>query len=157
MINKFLISVIALSLVLVTGCGVTGSKQTDGAVLGGVLGGVAGSTIGGGSGRTVAIIGGALLGTILGSNVGAQLDERDKLLSEQAAQKSLEYSKNNTVSTWSNPNTGNSGYTKPVKTYTEADGTPCREYLSVVKIGGKEETAYGTACRQADGQWKIKN
>lgn len=31
----------------------------------------------------------------------------------------------------------------------------CREYMQKVNIGGREETAYGKACRQPDGQWKI--
>ena len=31
----------------------------------------------------------------------------------------------------------------------------CREYTQVVNIGGRNETAYGKACRQPDGQWKV--
>lgn len=33
-------------------------------------------------------------------------------------------------------------------------GEPCREYQTTVTIDGKTETAYGRACRQADGTWK---
>jgi hypothetical protein len=31
----------------------------------------------------------------------------------------------------------------------------CREYSVPITVGGKEETAYGKACRQADGTWQI--
>ena len=33
----------------------------------------------------------------------------------------------------------------------------CREIIMDVVIGGVEQTAYGTACRQPDGSWKIAN
>jgi len=36
-----------------------------------------------------------------------------------------------------------------------ADGSFCREYTSMAEVGGKSETAYGRACRQDDGSWKI--
>lgn len=31
----------------------------------------------------------------------------------------------------------------------------CREYTKEMKVNGKRQTAYGTACRQPDGAWKI--
>ncbi len=33
----------------------------------------------------------------------------------------------------------------------------CREVVMDVIIGGIEQKAYGTACQQADGSWKITN
>ena len=37
-----------------------------------------------------------------------------------------------------------------------AQATPyCREYRTTVMSGGQERYAYGTACRQPDGAWKI--
>ena len=39
----------------------------------------------------------------------------------------------------------------------DTSGNTCREYQSTVTVGGKTEQAYGTACRQADGSWKIVN
>ena len=32
----------------------------------------------------------------------------------------------------------------------------CREFQKLVQIGGSTERAYGVACRQADGSWKIE-
>ncbi len=31
----------------------------------------------------------------------------------------------------------------------------CREFTSTIIIDGVEQAAYGTACRQSDGSWKI--
>jgi surface antigen len=31
----------------------------------------------------------------------------------------------------------------------------CREFQQTITINGKTEKAYGTACRQADGTWRI--
>ena len=36
-------------------------------------------------------------------------------------------------------------------------GGPCREFQESVIIDGKTQRAYGTACRQPDGTWKIVN
>jgi len=33
----------------------------------------------------------------------------------------------------------------------------CREYQQTITVGGRTERAYGTACKQADGSWKIIN
>lgn len=30
----------------------------------------------------------------------------------------------------------------------------CREYQTTVIVGGEQQTAYGTACRQPDGSWR---
>jgi hypothetical protein len=35
-------------------------------------------------------------------------------------------------------------------------GRFCREFQKLVQIGGRTERAYGVACRQADGSWKIE-
>ena len=43
----------------------------------------------------------------------------------------------------------------PVRTVQQADGTYCREFQQTVTVGGRTEEAYGTACRQPDGSWKI--
>lgn len=37
----------------------------------------------------------------------------------------------------------------------DAAGNQCREFQQTVTIGGEIETAYGTACLQPDGSWKI--
>jgi len=44
----------------------------------------------------------------------------------------------------------------PIRAYDTAGG-PCREFTTEALIGGRRETVYGTACRQADGSWKVMN
>jgi hypothetical protein len=44
---------------------------------------------------------------------------------------------------------------KPPAPQASAQPEPeCREYQTTITIGGKDEKAYGRACRQPDGTWK---
>ena len=85
------------------------------------------------------------------------MDERDKRLAAEASQKALETAPTGRSVAWRNPDNEHSGTVTPVKTYQTATGTYCREYEQIVTIEGKKEKAYGTACRQPDGSWKIVN
>jgi surface antigen len=58
---------------------------------------------------------------------------------------------------WNNPDSGHSGTVTPTRTYQTSSGTYCREYQTTVLIDGKQERATGTACRQADGTWRVVN
>jgi surface antigen len=129
------------------------TRQQGGAVLGGALGGVMGANVGGGSGRTVAIIAGTILGAFAGSEMGRYMDESDA----RKAHTALEYNRDNQVSSWHNPNTGADVSTMPTSTYMSSSGENCREYQTTITVGGKHENAYGTACRQPDGSWKVVN
>lgn len=131
-------------------------KQTVGTLLGAGVGALVGSQVGSGKGKMVAMVVGTLGGAFLGSEIGKSLDSADRLMMEKNAQKSLEYSKAGTATAWKNPDSGNSGTFKPTRTYASA-GETCREYESTIYVDGKEETATGTACRQADGTWKISS
>ena len=42
-----------------------------------------------------------------------------------------------------------------LRTGTAPSGQPCREFSQSVTIGGRSETAYGIACLQPDGAWRI--
>lgn len=48
-----------------------------------------------------------------------------------------------------------SGSVIPLREGTDASGYTCREFQQVVTIGGEQETAFGTACLEADGSWRI--
>jgi len=132
-----------------------GPKQALGTVVGAVGGAALGNKVGKGSGRTAAIAAGALIGSMIGSQIGRELDEADRLKAEQATQGALERSRTGDVSEWSNPDSGNSGWVMPTRTWRQETGAYCREFQTGVTIGGQEETAYGTACRQPDGSWRI--
>ncbi len=134
-----------------------GDKQTLGTLIGAGLGGLAGSQVGSGTGQLVAIGAGVLLGGLLGNEVGKSLDKADIAYAERNAQETLEYQPTGSTATWINPDSGNSGSITPTATYQSAGGEYCREYQQTVTVGGDEQSAYGTACRQPDGSWKLVN
>jgi hypothetical protein len=41
--------------------------------------------------------------------------------------------------------------------FTNSAGQTCREYKTSGTTGGRPVDVYGTACRQADGQWRVVN
>ena len=47
------------------------------------------------------------------------------------------------------------GSVTTTKQGTSSGGLTCREFQQEITVGGKSEQAYGTACLQADGAWKI--
>ena len=130
------------------------NKTQVGTVSGAVVGGLIGSQIGDGSGNAAAVAVGALAGGMIGHSIGAQMDEADIEAMHRAQQRALEYAKTGQQVSWKNPNTNASGYVIPTRTYT-SHGQNCREYTQTVKIGGKKQEAFGTACRREDGSWEI--
>jgi len=133
-------------------------EENPKAVLGAALGTAAGAGIaaaaGGGAGW---IVGGALMGGLLGGAIGNRLDARDKRLATEAAQQAFEQNRAGQAAVWSNPDSGNSGSVTPTRTYQLANGQYCREYKQTVVVGGERQQAYGTACRQADGSWRVQS
>jgi surface antigen len=138
-----------LTAVLLTGCG---SKTATGGLVGGAGGGLLAYAAGGG---TAGIVAGMLLGGLAGGAIGNALDQRDKKLAMRAAQQSLESQRSGESSEWRNPETGHSGSVTPTRTYQREDGVYCREYRQTVMIGEETHEAFGTACRQPDGNWKV--
>ena len=134
-----------------------GPKERGGTVVGAVAGGLLGSTIGKGSGQAIAIGAGVLLGGIIGSEVGKSLDRADRAYMHRTTQQSLEYGRSGETSSWVNPDNQHSGTVTPTRSVRTETGGPCREFQQTVTIDGRSERAYGTACRQADGSWKIQN
>lgn len=131
------------------------NRETIGGATGAVLGGVLGAQVGKGTGQLVAVGAGAVLGGLLGSSVGRSLDEADRQRMASTTQTALETQPDRATSTWVNPNSGHSGSVTPQDTYRTTSGQYCREFTQTVEIGGRTEEAYGTACRQEDGSWKI--
>ena len=145
----------AASLVACTGA--HGSKKNVGTLAGAALGGLVGSKIGRGRGQLAAVAIGAVTGAFLGRGVGRSLDRTDRLYARRATSDSLEHKASGKQTSWSNPDSGHHGTITPVRTYQEPSGQYCREYQQTVTVGGNTEQAYGTACRQPDGSWKVVN
>lgn len=79
---------------------------------------------------------------------------------EQAAmvdtfQYALENNPTSQAADWVNPDRETSGAVVPLRTFADPQGRPCREFITTIIIGSREEQGYGTACRQPDGSWQI--
>ena len=147
---------VAVAALMVTACTSDGNqKQQLGQIVGAGLGALAGSQVGSGRGQLAAVAVGALAGAYVGTEIGKSLDRADRAAMQTTTQKALESSKSGNPVKWSNPDSGNSGTVTPQPAYAKEDGAYCREYQQTVTVGGETETAYGTACRQPDGSWKI--
>lgn len=133
------------------------TKQGIGAIAGAIGGAFVGSNVGKGSGRTVGIAAGTLLGGLLGSEIGKSLDRADMAYYQKTAQNTLESQPTGTTSRWINPDSGNSGTVTPTRTYQTSSGSYCREFTQTIVIGGEKQEAFGTACRQSDGSWRVVN
>ncbi|MAW13668.1 MAG: glycine zipper 2TM domain-containing protein [SAR116 cluster bacterium] len=153
----------AVILALTTGLaacqttGTAGNSQTTGAVVGGLAGGLLGAQVGQGSGRVAAAAVGAALGALAGSAIGKSLDDRSQQLAGNAVKTSHTAPIGQQIS-WSNPQNANGaaqGYVVPIRDGRDSAGNYCREYQNTIIVGGKKQSAYGTACRQPDGSWKI--
>jgi surface antigen len=136
------------------GIGGMGTKQTVGTLAGAGVGALIGSQIGGGSGKLAAVAVGTLAGAFLGSELGKSLDRADQQYAAQAQYNAVQYGE---PYSWQNPQSGNYGTVQPSAAYASPYGQQCREYTHTVYIGGRQERAYGTACRQPDGSWRITN
>lgn len=156
MIRKFL--AVTMMAALLAGCSTTGGeKQTGGALLGGLAGGVAGSQLGGGKGKLWTTGAGVLLGALIGSEVGASLDRADQAALDRNTRQAWNRSAPlNQPIVWDNPDNGNRVIVTPTREGTNsATGGYCREFQQTIIVGGRSEQAYGKACQQPDGSWKI--
>jgi surface antigen len=156
MLRKLLSAFLALSLV--TGCASSGgggiTKEQGGTALGALGGAAVGAAVS--DGNWWAIGAGALVGGLVGNRVGNYLDERDQQQAYSTANYALNNNADGQMASWSNPQNNTSGYTTPTNTVETATGT-CRTYQTGVSANGQTQSGTGTACRQADGTWKLMN
>jgi surface antigen len=151
---------VAMMIALMTAAcaqdGQYGKKQTIGALGGAAAGGLLGAQVGRGKGQLAATAAGALLGALIGSEIGRTMDEVDRMKAQQAYTQATAAPVGQTIA-WDNPNTGNYGTVTPTREGTKAaTGEYCREFQQTVVIGGRQEDAYGVACRRPDGSWEIQ-
>ena len=134
------------------------SNQQIGTIVGAVGGAVVGDALGGrGTEKVILVAAGTLAGAWRGSSIGRRLDEADRRQMEITTQQALETSKSGYKSEWINPDSGNQGTVTPKPAYRNQNDQYCREFTQTVTIAGKIEEAYGIACRQPDGSWRIVN
>ena len=147
---------VCVSGALLTPC--TPGNNTGGATaMGAVTGGVIASQFFHGNGAAAGVIAGTLLGGMIGNNVGQYMDRQDRINMNNA----ITQTPVGQQASWTNSK--NVTYqVRPVKNYyTHSTSTRkrayCREYQTTVTVNGKEQKAYGKACRQPDGAWKIQS
>ena len=153
--KQAIVLMVIFSITITTGCTGMGPKETGGTLIGAGAGALAGAQFGGGDGKLIAVAVGTLAGALIGREVGFSLDQSDRLAMERNAQYALEHTRTDATTSWRNPDTGNAGTITPTQTYKTAEGRYCREYNQTIIVGGERQQAYGTACRQPDGNWKI--
>ena len=150
---KKLMMIGLVTLPLLGGCA---TKMQTGTAIGALTGGALAYGLGqDSSNKEVWTVLGIGLGAMIGQSIGQQLDERDRYLMAQTFEHTMEKAPTNASGQWQNPDTGHGGTITPTNTIV-TNGTPCREFTQTVSIGGQMQEAYGTACRQADGSWKIQ-
>ena len=140
------------------------NKTTFGGLLGGVAGGAAGAALFGGrngpigKGSTTQIagaVGGTLLGALIGTSVGTSLDRADQMYLSRAQAQAGAAPVGQPIQ-WSNPASGHHGTVVATREgHNAATGDYCREFQQTVTVGGETQQAYGTACRQPDGAWRV--
>ena len=149
------IIVVAATASILSACAGMGEKETAGTVIGAGAGAVVGGQMGGGSGRLVGVAVGTLLGALLGGEIGRTMDRNDQMAAQHAYEQAQTAPIGQPI-TWDNPDNGHYGSVTPVREGThDQTGEYCREFQQTVTIGGRPEDAYGIACRQPDGAWRI--
>lgn len=148
-------TIFLLMMILSSSCTTTGGeRQTVGSLSGAALGGLLGAQFGSGTGRLAATGAGVLLGALVGSEIGRSMDEVDRMKTNEAVVQAHTAPIGETI-VWRNPSSGYSGSVTPVRDGVSADGDYCREFRETVSIGDRTEEAYGIACRQPDGSWRV--
>ncbi len=133
--------------------GLAGCTQAEsGRFFGTIIGAIIGSEI---SNNPLGTMLGASIGGSFGSSIGRDLAKTDRMMLGKSYRNSLNHGESGVTSTWHNPDTRHSGSFTPQEPFQNKSNQYCREFQQTVTIGGKEQTAYGTACRQPDGSWKI--
>lgn len=151
-----IILIAGLLTATLAGCqtGSMGTKEGVGTIGGAVAGGLIGSRFGGGAGKLVAVGVGTLLGAFAGREIGSSLDKADHQYADQAAARAYSAPIGQPIR-WNNPQSGHQGTIVPTNDGYVADGAYCREFQQTIVVGGRSEQAFGTACRQPDGSWRI--
>jgi surface antigen len=143
---------IAASMITLGACGPGAQKSDVGLGAGAVLGGVIGNQFGKGSGRVLGTVAGAVIGGVVGHDIGRGLDERDRLLAEEAEAEAFERGYAGRPVRWRNPNNGRYGEIVPMERYRRGP-RDCRDFTHTVYIDGRPQAMRGTACRNPDGTW----
>jgi surface antigen len=138
-----------MALIMTSCANVDMNKGQQGAIGGSAGGALLGQAIGR---STEATLIGAAVGGLLGYIVGNEMDKFDR----QELNQAYEFAPSGQTTSWQNPDSGNVYQVTPQPAYTTAN-KPCRRAEILATIDGRTEKTYTTACRNAAGQWELKN
>ena len=146
--------VLALSL---GGCANVDMSREEmlGTAAGAAAGGFLGYQLGGGIMNSLFATAGTVVGGAGGFYATRTLMGSDRAAYDQTAQKGLDESNDGDVVAWQNPETGNSGIFRPLRSFHLADGRYCRQYRATVSFEKNVRSGAGMACRQGNGQWAV--
>jgi surface antigen len=128
----------------------TSKGNIVGSLAGAALGGLLGNQVGKGRGNALATLAGVVGGALAGGYVGRSMDPTDQACVGQT----LEHTPTSQTVAWQDPNNGSSYWVTPTADFRDANGEPCRNYITQAVINGQPQRAENTACRQPNGSWQ---
>lgn len=128
--------------VAVSGCSTTGLDRSGSEQLTGTGGAIAA--------RNYA----ALNGGLVGGSIGRSLDARERQRALEAEYRALEATPSGQSVGWKGDEGSRYGNVVPGQPY-RVGSQDCRQYTHTVFDGGSQQSARGTACRNADGSWSL--
>ena len=143
--------VIASASASLAGCA---NKSEAGLGTGALIGGVIGNQFGKGSGKVLGTVAGAFIGGVIGHDIGRQLDDRDRILAQEAEFDAFERGPPRQPYRWRSRHSAYYGEIVPMEPYRRG-GYDCRDYTHTVYIDGRRQAMRGTACRNPDGTWRA--
>jgi surface antigen len=146
-IMSFMIITAMLSSI---GCESMTTKQKIGTGVGAVAGAALVTQLGGGSGKTSAILLGGTLGGVVGYSLASMMENSDVTQMTEGWDTELDKSVH---SQWVNENT-QIAYESTASSAWTVEGNWCRNYQTSAIIDGKKETIEGIACLGDDGIWR---
>lgn len=153
-----LVSVLAVSACAPNYGPQPGQKEAVGTLLGAAAGAGLGIALGGNNATQWGLgIAGALLGGAVGNSIGSTLDKVDQNYHSNTYNESMEYYSDGQSGRWVNPNTGHYGSVTPMSTYQNEYGEYCRNFRQTIYVNNYPTEAFGTACRDRMGNWRIVN
>ncbi len=131
-------------------------EELIGTAAGALAGGVIGASIGGGVlVNSVFATMGTIGGGVAGYMTTRALMGTDRAEYDRTAQKGLTSADDGKVLGWQNPETGNSGIFRTIRSFYTADGSYCRQYRSTVAFEKDVHSGNGMACLRANGSWQV--
>jgi surface antigen len=125
-------------------------RREVGTVVGAVVGGAIGSAVGKGDDRLVAILVGSAIGAVVGREIGRDMDSSDRACMGHA----LELAEAGQWVRWDGNRDGLHYALKPGDGF-DRDGYACRRFTLERDLGGHSSRKDGSACRIAEGEWRL--